>query len=126
MKFGITKATSTAHAHELPARHVGTRDRPGHRQRQQQGADRGCGAHHDRVDQRRGEAGLGEHLPVVRKRERAVLGAQPHLENDSKRIEHQPCDADDRDADDQAAQPFLPQVGCSARDAAGQLHKPFP
>ena len=46
----------------------------------------------------------------MRERERAVLGAQPHLEDDAERIEYQPTDDQNRRADDEAAQPFLPQV----------------
>ena len=98
------------HAHELPAGHVGARDRPRHRQceHERQGGRRD--ADNDRIDQSRDEPRFGQHAPIVSERQRAVFGAQSHLEDDAERIEDQPADDDDGGADDDAAQPFLTQL----------------
>jgi len=53
----------------------------------------------------------------VDQREGAVLGAQPHLEDDAERVEDQPADDEDGGAHDDAAHPFLAQLFKGADDA---------
>ncbi len=92
MKFGMTKAISTA---------TRTNCRPGMAVRATAHAIGSAMMSESTVvatltmrelTERGDQARLGQHAAIVRQRERAVLGAQPDIEQNAERIEHEPAD----------------------------------